>query len=46
VAPLDAPWRSLAVNPGNNLMAAHPNSPRVFRGYSPVCRGYTEGQPG
>jgi len=24
--PLDAPWRSLAVNPGNNLTAAHPNS--------------------
>jgi hypothetical protein len=33
--PLDAPWRSLAANPGNNLTAAHPNSPWVFRGYSP-----------
>lgn len=32
---LDAPWRSLAANPGNNLTAAHPNSPWVFRGYSP-----------
>ena len=28
-------WRSLAANPGNNLTAAHPNSPWVFRGYSP-----------
>jgi hypothetical protein len=33
--PLDEPWRELAVNPGNDLTAAHPNSNWVFRGYSP-----------
>lgn len=33
--PLDEPWRELAVNPGNDLTAAHPDSNRVFRGYSP-----------
>lgn len=33
--PLDAPWRSLATNPGNHRTAAHPTGPWVFRGYSP-----------
>ena len=33
--PLDEPWRELAVNPGNDLTAAHPDSNWVFRGYSP-----------
>ena len=29
--PLDAPWRALATNPGNDLSASHPNSNSVFR---------------
>lgn len=34
--PLDVPWRELAANrPGYDLIAAHPNSNWVFRGYSP-----------
>lgn len=33
--PLDAPWRELAVNPGHNLTASHPNTNWVFRGHSP-----------
>lgn len=35
--PLDEPWRELAVNPGNDLTAAHPDSNWVFRGYSPAA---------
>lgn len=34
-APLDAPWRELAANPGHDKTAAHPNSNWVFRGFSP-----------
>ncbi|MFT4081072.1 MAG: hypothetical protein QM638_00650 [Nocardioides sp.] len=34
-APLDAPWRKLAANPGHDKTAARPNSNWVFRGFSP-----------
>lgn len=34
-SPLDEPMRQLAVAPGNDLTASHPNSNWVFRGYSP-----------
>ncbi|MDN5919276.1 MAG: hypothetical protein L0I76_29975 [Pseudonocardia sp.] len=34
-APLDQPWRHLAVEPGHDLTAAHPRSNWVFRGSSP-----------
>lgn len=34
-APLDAPWRELAANPGHDKTAAHPNTNWVFRGGSP-----------
>lgn len=34
-SPLDGPMRHLAAAPGNDLTASHPNSNRVFRGYSP-----------
>ncbi|MDE8670907.1 hypothetical protein PY310_20255 [Pseudarthrobacter sp. H3Y2-7] len=33
--PLGEPWRELAVNPGHDLTAAHPNTAWVFRGASP-----------
>lgn len=33
--PLDQPMRQLAVAPGKDLTASHPNSNWVFRGYSP-----------
>jgi integrase len=34
-SPLDEPMRQLAAAPGNDLIASHPNSNWVFRGYSP-----------
>lgn len=33
--PLDEPWRELESKPNNAQTASHPNSPWVFRGYSP-----------
>jgi hypothetical protein len=33
--PLDEPMRQLAAASGKDLTASHPNSNRVFRGYSP-----------
>lgn len=34
-APLDEPWRALAIHPGHDQTAAHPESPWVFLGTSP-----------
>jgi hypothetical protein len=33
--PLDHPWRQLATDPGHGRTASHPNSPWIFRGFSP-----------